>query len=151
MSTTRERLENAFAKRYYAPGEEDVWAAVSALIAAAEEMIPAPGMVILDPSALPHGVDANTLRNLTVRLGGSWPVSADILDHLADLIAPVVTEPLGLGAVVRDGEGTVWCRADANGATSWCKRPYDGARGWRDWSGLPQPVTVLSQGWTETS
>jgi hypothetical protein len=40
MTETREHLENAFAKRYYAAGEEDVWAAVAALIDAAEEMIP---------------------------------------------------------------------------------------------------------------
>jgi hypothetical protein len=143
MTETRERLENAFAKRYYAAGEEDVWGAVAALIAAAEEMIPAPGMVILDPDALPGGVDY--LRGLARMAKAERAV---ILNHLADLIeaqtAPVVAEPLGLGAVVRDGVGLVWVRrSDVHFVTPMSPNAAS------TWGELDRPVTVLSQGWTE--
>lgn len=54
-------------------------------------------------------------------------------------------EPMGLGAVVRDGDGDVFVRAlmHDSGAECWAH----GAGAFYRWAELPHPVTVLNQGY----
>lgn len=72
----------------------------------------------------------------------------DMQAALRSLAQPEDPEPQGLGAVVRDGRGREWVRADnADTTTPWRLNTYDSD--WRPWANLPRPLTVLSQGWTE--
>lgn len=67
---------------------------------------------------------------------------AEIRGLLSD--APAVdtpAEPTGLGAVVRDGDGTMWVRV----GVQW-RQPDNGWFG--PWQTLHGPVTVLSEGVT---
>lgn len=66
------------------------------------------------------------------------------------LAEPRPPEPTGLGAVVRDANGTAWVRA-SGWATDlpWVARPLnDRIPRLRKWADIPDPV-VLSEGWAE--
>ena len=63
-----------------------------------------------------------------------------------DQTAPPVAEPTGLGAVVRDAEGTTYVRRPLRGVRAcWASENKD----WYAWDDIPQPATVLSEGWSE--
>ena len=111
-------------------------------------------VVVIDPADIPWPLGAlrDTVRALRTR---SVPLTTSddlvsLLDYLADQIeqqtSPPVAEPVGLGAVVRDGEGIVYVRQTLRGANE-CWVSED--EGWYEWIHLPQPVTVLAEGWTE--
>lgn len=63
------------------------------------------------------------------------------------LAEPRPAEPQGLGAVVQDGNGALWVRVlqGADVTVPW--RSHD--HYYVTWSEIPDPITVLSDGWVE--
>ena len=57
-------------------------------------------------------------------------------------------EPMGLGAVVRDGNGADWVRIQTIYSSPFLRRGANGTQ-LQKWADLPRPLTVLSPGWTE--
>ena len=140
-------------------------------------------VVVLDPADLPAGMgDVERLRGYARELRDEdFMRPAQLLSYLAMALeqqtSPPVAEPVGLGAVVRDGIGHTWVRrtdecvtepacrkthhhAPHNGMATtnpepWCKgvplpwAPSETSMPSVGWRDLPRPVTVLAEGWTE--
>lgn len=71
---------------------------------------------------------------------GSARMVADAVD--AALPKPRPDEPMGLGAVVRDGEGRVWVRI-GNTIYPW---RCEGGSNFAVYADIPNPIEVLSEG-----
>ena len=58
-------------------------------------------------------------------------------------------EPKGRGAQVRDGNGLIWGAADRAGDHYWIPDNVGGST--TNWDYIPEPVTVLHEGWESDS
>jgi hypothetical protein len=70
--------------------------------------------------------------------------AASMREALRSLLAPPrPDEPTGLGAVVRDGHGCLWVRAE-DSPNPWC--PQNPAESFIEWENIAAPIEVLSEG-----